>query len=65
MCWEIDYKLFAELEKARETKVKQEQRAVVIDNLLNEANKQNDKTNVDGTTVKEVTCNGDEVRLRV
>jgi hypothetical protein len=54
MCWEIDYKLFAELEKARETKVKQEQRAVVIDNLLNEANKQNDKTNVDGTTVKEV-----------
>jgi hypothetical protein len=39
MCWEIDYKLFAELEKARETKVKQEQRAVVIDNLLNEANK--------------------------
>ena len=55
MCWEIDYKLFAELEKARETKIKQEQRAVVIDNLLNEANKQSDKTNVDGTTVKDVT----------
>ena len=54
MCWEIDYKLFAELEKAREIKVKQEQRAVVIDNLLNEANKQSDKTNVDGTTVEEV-----------
>ena len=54
MCWEIDYKLFAELEKARETKVKQEQRAGVIDNLLNEANKQSDKTNVDGTTVEEV-----------
>ena len=54
MCWEIDYKLFAELEKARETKVKQEQRAVVIDNLLNEANKQGDRTNVDGTTVNEV-----------
>ena len=53
MCWEIDYKLFAELEKARETKVKQEQRAVVIDNLLNEANKQGDKTSVDGTTVEE------------
>ena len=56
MCWEIDYKLFAELEKARETKVKQEQRAVVIDNLLNEANKQSDKTNVDGTTVEEVSA---------
>jgi hypothetical protein len=55
MCWEIDYKLFAELEKARETKVKQEQqRAGVIDHLLNEANKQSDTPNVEGTTVKEV-----------
>jgi len=53
MCWEIDYKFFAELEKARETR-KQEQRAGVIDSLLNEANKQSDKTNVEGTTVKEV-----------
>ena len=54
MCWEIDYKFFAELEKARETRTKQEQRAGVIDSLLNEANKQNDKANVEGTTVKEV-----------
>ena len=54
MCWEIDYKFFAELEKARETRTKQEQRAGVIDSLLNEANKQSDKTNVEGTTVKEV-----------
>jgi hypothetical protein len=54
MCWEIDYKFFAELEKARETR-KQEQRAGVIDSLLNEANKQSDKVNVEGTTVKEVT----------
>ena len=53
MCWEIDYKLFAELEKARDTKVKQEQRAGVIDHLLHEANKQSDKINVEGTTVKE------------
>jgi hypothetical protein len=53
MCWEIDYKFFAELEKARETQ-KQEQRAGVIDSLLNEANKQSDKANVEGTTVKEV-----------
>jgi hypothetical protein len=52
MCWEIDYK-FAELEKARETRTKQEQRAGVIDSLLDEANKQSDKTN-EGTTVKEV-----------
>jgi hypothetical protein len=54
MCWEIDYKLFPELEKARETRTKQQQRAGVIDSLLNEANKQSDKTNVEGTTVKEV-----------
>ena len=54
MCWEIDYKFFAELEKARETRTKQEQRAGVIDSLLNEANKQSDNANVEGTTVKEV-----------
>jgi hypothetical protein len=54
MCWEIDYKFFAEREKARETRTKQEQRAGVIGGLLNEANKQSDKTNVEGTTVKEV-----------
>jgi hypothetical protein len=54
MCWEIDYKFFAELEKARENRTKQEQRAGVIDSLLNEANKQSDKANVEGTTVEEV-----------
>jgi hypothetical protein len=54
MCWEIDYKFFAELEKERETRTKQAQRAGVIDTLLNEADKQSDKTNVEGTTVKEV-----------
>ena len=52
MCWEIDYKFFAELEKARETRTKQEQRAGVIDSLLNEANKQSEKASVEGTTVK-------------
>ena len=54
MCWEIDYKFFSELEKARETRTKQEQRAGVIDSLLNEANKQSHKANGEGTTVKEV-----------
>jgi hypothetical protein len=39
--------------RLRETKVKQEQRAGVIDQLLHEANKQSDKINVEGTTVKE------------
>ena len=54
MCWEIDYKFIAELEKARETWTKQERRAGVINNLLNEANQQDDKANVEGTTVKEI-----------
>jgi protein-disulfide isomerase len=53
MCWEMDYKLFAE-QKAQETRVKQEQRAGVVDKLLNDANKQGDRTNVEGTPVKEV-----------
>ena len=40
---------FAELEKARESQTKKERRAGVIDNLLNEANQQSDKANVEGT----------------
>ena len=54
MCWEMDYKLFAELNKAQEARIKQEQRGEVITKLLNEANKQNEKTDVAGTPVKEV-----------
>ena len=54
MCWEMDYKLFAEQKKAQEPRVKQAQRAGVIDKLLNDANKQGEKTNLEGTPVKEV-----------
>jgi protein-disulfide isomerase len=53
MCWEIDYKLFAEQKKAQEIRIKQERRAGVIDQLLNEANTQGEKSNVEGTPVKE------------
>jgi hypothetical protein len=42
MCWEIDYKFFAEQKKAQE--IKQERRAGLIDRLLNEANRQGEKT---------------------
>src|SRR5262249_27992000 len=53
MCWEIDYKFFAEQQKkAQEAKIKQEQRAGVIDRLLTEANEQREKT--EETPVKEV-----------
>jgi hypothetical protein len=54
MCWEMDYKLFAEQKKAQETRIQQEQRASLIDSLLNEANKQAEKTDVQETVVKEV-----------
>ena len=54
MCWEIDRQFFAEQRKAQETRIKQEQRTGVIDKLLNDANKQGEKTNVEGAPVKEV-----------
>jgi hypothetical protein len=54
MCREIDYRFFAAQKKAQETRIKQEQRAGVIHQLLNEANMQGDKTNVEGTPVEEV-----------
>ena len=55
MCWEMDYKFLAEHKKAQEARIKQEQRAGVIDQLLNDANKQDEKTNVEGTPVTEVS----------
>jgi hypothetical protein len=42
MCWEIGYRFFAEQKKAQE--IKQERRAGLIDRLLNEANRQGEKT---------------------
>jgi hypothetical protein len=41
MCWEIDYKFFAEQKKAK--KIEQQRRVGVIDQLLNQAQKQDDK----------------------
>ncbi len=53
MCWEIDYKFFAEQKKAQQTRIEQERRAGVIHQLLNEANKQGEPSNVEGTPAKE------------
>jgi hypothetical protein len=48
MCWEIDYKLFAEQQKAQkahqEARIRQEQRAEIIARLLDEANEQGGQT---------------------
>jgi len=53
MCWEMDYRFFAEQKKAQEAQTKQEeQRKEVISKLLNEANKPVEKT-VEETPVKE------------
>jgi hypothetical protein len=54
MCWEMDYKLFDELRKRQEARNKQEQRGEVIAKLLNQANKQSEKTDLEETPVKEV-----------
>jgi hypothetical protein len=53
MCWEIDYKFFAEEKRAHEARTKQEQRAGVIDRLLNEAHQQGDPPQVEESQVKE------------
>jgi hypothetical protein len=54
MCWEMDYKFLAEHSKAQEARIKQEQRAGMIDQLLNDANKQDEKAHVESTPVTEV-----------
>ncbi len=53
MCWEIDYNFWAEQKKAQQTRIKQEQRAGVIDQLLTGANTA-EKTDAEATPVKEV-----------
>jgi hypothetical protein len=53
MCWETDYPFFAEQKKAQEARIKQEQRAGVIDRLLSDAAKQGEATSVEGTPAKE------------
>jgi hypothetical protein len=53
MCWETDYQFWAEQTKA-ETQKKQEERAGVIKNLLNEANKQAETTGTENQPLTEV-----------
>jgi len=59
MCWETDYQFFAEQKKAQEARIKQEQRAGVIDQLLNDANKHGEKTNVEATPATEVVASAE------
>jgi len=50
MCWEIDYKFFAEQKKAKEARSKQ--RAGVIERLLNESHQQGDTSQVEEPQVR-------------
>jgi hypothetical protein len=52
MCYEIDYAFFAEQKKAQDAQKKQEQRAGVINKLLNEAT-QAEPAKADGEPIKE------------
>jgi hypothetical protein len=52
MCWEMDYQFWVEQKKA-EAQKKQEQRTGVIDQLLNEANKQVETRVAEDLPVKE------------
>lgn len=56
MCYTRDYKTFDEREqkKIEDVQAAQNRRAGVIDALLSEANKQSEKTEPEGTPVKEV-----------
>ena len=53
MCWETDYKFFAQQKKAQQTRIEQERCAGVIHHLLNEANKQGEPSYVERTPAKE------------
>ncbi len=53
MCWEIDYRFFEEQRKAQEKKIKEEQRAGVLAQLLKEANKQAEGP-AETTPIKEI-----------
>ena len=53
MCWEIDYRFFEEQRQAQEKKIKEEQRAGVVDQLLTDANKQAERP-AEATPAKEV-----------
>ncbi len=50
MCWEIDYRFLAEQKKAQETRIKEERRAGVIQELLDGVNKQPDDTKTEVKT---------------
>ena len=54
MCWEIDYLYFAEQQKAQDARIKQEQRAGVIKDLLSDAHKEGETPTVADVPVKEV-----------
>jgi hypothetical protein len=54
MCWEMDQWFYAEQEKAKKAKAREEHGAGVIENLLNEANKEAEKPRPETAPISEV-----------
>jgi hypothetical protein len=54
MCWEMDYWFYAEQEKAKKAKAREEHEAGVIKNLLNDANNEAEKLQPETASIKEV-----------
>ena len=54
MCWETDYWFYAEQEKAKKTKAREEHEAGVIKDLLNGANSEAEKLQPETASIKEV-----------
>jgi len=52
MCYSRDYRIFDDMKKAEDTR--QERRTEVIDRLLDDANKQGEKTKAEGPAMKDI-----------
>jgi hypothetical protein len=53
MCWETDYRFFAEQQRLREKQAKQERRTELIDQLLKDAKQTGEETKVEEPQAKE------------
>ena len=53
MCWETDYRYFAEQQRLQEKQAKQERRTQLVDQLLKDAKQQSEETKVEEPQAKE------------
>jgi hypothetical protein len=55
MCWETDYRYFAEQQRLQEKQAKQERRTQLVDQLLKDAKQKSEETKVEEPQAKEST----------